>query len=199
MELQKDEKGVLILLSNKYIRAAKFGYIIVSSLLCILGAALMAEPGFSVLLLCRLSGLLLILFGAIRIVGYASKDLYRLAFQYDLALGILLIVLGGLLMLRTDKMANVMVVLLGIYILADALLKIQISIDAKAFGIPSWWLILSAAVVTGMVGFLLVMRPTESAEAVMLLLGAALLGEGVLNLITILTAVKIVRRRGPDL
>lgn len=199
MELQKDEKGVLILLSNKYIQAAKFGYIIVSSLLCILGAALMADPGFSVLLLCRLSGLLLILFGAIRIVGYASKDLYRLAFQYDLALGILLIVLGGLLMLRTDKMANVMVVLLGIYILADALLKVQISIDAKAFGIHTWWLILSAAVVTGMVGFLLVMRPTESAEAVMLLLGAALLGEGVLNLITILTAVKIVRRRGPDL
>ena len=91
MELQKDEKGVLILLSNKYIQAAKFGYIIVSSLLCILGAALMADPGFSVLLLCRLSGLLLVLFGAIRIVGYVSKDLYRLAFQYDLAFGILLI------------------------------------------------------------------------------------------------------------
>ena len=198
MELSKDKKGVLNLLSNKYIQAAKSGYIIVSVLLCVLGAALIADPAFSVLLLCRLSGLLLVLFGAIRIVGYVSKDLYRLAFQYDLAFGILLIALGALMMLRTDKMANVLFSILGIYVLADALLKVQIAIDAKAFGIDSWWLILAAAVVAGVAGFLLVLRPSESAGAVMISLGAALLAEGALNFITILAAVKIVRRRGPD-
>lgn len=198
MELSKDKKGVLNLISNKYIQAAKSGYIIVSVLLCVLGAALIADPAFSVLLLCRLSGLLLVMFGAIRIVGYVSKDLYRLAFQYDLAFGILLIALGALMMLRTDKMANVLFSILGIYVLADALLKVQIAIDAKAFGIDSWWLILAAAVVAGVAGFLLVLRPSESAGAVMISLGAALLAEGALNFITILAAVKIVRRRGPD-
>ena len=198
MELSKDKKGVLNLISNKYIQAAKSGYIIVSVLLCMLGAALIADPTFSVLLLCRLSGLLLALFGAIRIVGYVSKDLYRLAFQYDLAFGILLIALGALMMLRTDKMANVLFSILGIYVLADALLKVQIAIDAKTFGIDSWWLILAAAVVAGVAGFLLVLRPSESAGAVMISLGAALLAEGALNFITILAAVKIVRRRGPD-
>lgn len=198
MELSKDKKGVLNLISNKYIQAAKSGYIIVSVLLCMLGAALIADPTFSVLLLCRLSGPLLVLFGAIRIVGYVSKDLYRLAFQYDLAFGILLIALGALMMLRTDKMANVLFSILGIYVLADALLKVQIAIDAKAFGIDSWWLILAAAVVAGVAGFLLVLRPSESAGAVMISLGAALLAEGALNFITILEAVKIVRRRGPD-
>ena len=198
MELSKDKKGVLNLISNKYIQAAKSGYIIVSVLLCVLGAALIADPAFSVLLLCRISGLLLALFGAIRIVGYVSKDLYRLAFQYDLAFGILLIALGALMMLRTDKMANVLFSILGIYVLADALLKVQIAIDAKAFGSDSWWLILAAAVVAGVAGFLLVLRPSESAGAVMISLGAALLAEGALNFITILAAVKIVRRRGPD-
>lgn len=198
MELSKDKKGVLNLISNKYIQAAKSGYIIVSVLLCMLGAALIADPAFSVLLLCRLSGLLLVMFGAIRIVGYVSKDLYRLAFQYDLAFGILLIALGALMMLRTDKMANVLFSILGIYVLADALLKVQIAIDAKAFGIDSWWLILAAAVVAGVAGFLLILRPSESAGAVMISLGAALLAEGALNFITILAAVKIVRRRGPD-
>ena len=195
MELSKDKKGVLNLISNKYIQAAKSGYIIVSVLLCVLGAALIADPAFSVLLLCRISGLLLALFGAIRIVGYVSKDLYRLAFQYDLAFGILLIALGALMMLRTDKMANVLFSILGIYVLADALLKVQIAIDAKAFGIDSWWLILAVA---GVAGFLLVLRPSESAGAVMISLGAALLAEGALNFITILAAVKIVCRRGPD-
>ena len=183
--------------SNKRIQTAKLGYIILSILLCALGIVLIAVPDFSVLLLCRIGGLILILFGLVKIVGYCSKDLYRLAFQYDLAFGILLIALGMVLMLRSGIMVNVICILLGIYILSDALLKIQIAIDSKTFGIRQWWLILAAAVITGIIGFLLVLRPSESARVIMLLLGIALLTEGLLNLVTILTAVQIIRRQAP--
>lgn len=185
------------MISNKRIQTAKLGYIIISILLCILGIVLIAVPDFSVLLLCRIGGLILVLFGLVKIVGYCSKDLYRLAFQYDLAFGILLIALGMVLLLRSGIMVNVICILLGIYILSDALLKIQISIDSKTFGIRQWWLILSAAVITGIIGFLLILRPSESARAIMLLLGIALFTEGLLNLVTILTAVKIIRRQAP--
>lgn len=185
------------MISNKRIQTAKLGYIIISILLCILGIVLIAVPDFSVLLLCRIGGLILILFGLVKIVGYCSKDLYRLAFQYDLAFGILLIALGVVLMVRSGTMVNVICILLGIYILSDALLKIQISIDSKAFGIRQWWLILSAAVITGIIGFLLILHPSESARAIMLLLGIALFTEGLLNLVTILTAVKVIRRQAP--
>lgn len=185
------------MISNNRIRAAKLGYIIISILLCALGIALIAVPDFSALLLCRIGGLLLILFGLVKIIGYCSKDLYRLAFQYDLAFGILLIALGAILIIRSDVMMNVLCVFLGICILADALLKIQISIDSRAFGIRKWWLILAVAIITGVVGFLLVLRPSESAGIVMILLGASLLFEGVLNLITILTAVKLTRDQKP--
>lgn len=180
--------------SNKRIWAAKIGYIVISILISMLGIVLIAFPEFSVALLCRVGGVILILFGIVKIIGYCSNDLYRLAFQYDLAIGILLIALGAILILRTHIMTSVICILLGIYTLADALLKIQISIDSKAFGIRQWWLILTVAIITGVVGFLLVFRPSESALIVMILLGIALLAEGALNLITILTAVKINRR-----
>lgn len=183
--------------SNKRIQTAKVGYIIISVLLCVLGVALISVPGFSVSLLCRIGGLLLILFGLVKIIGYCSKDLYRLAFQYDLALGILMIALGIILIIRSDIMMNVICIFLGICILADALLKIQTAIDSKAFGIRRWWLILTVAIVTGIVGFLLILRPTEGAQAIMVLLGIALLAEGILNLVTILTVVKIIRRQFP--
>lgn len=183
--------------TNNRIQAAKLGYIIISILLCVLGVVLIAVPDFSASLLCWTGGLLLVLFGLIKIVGYCSKDLYRLAFQYDLAFGILLIALGVILILRTETMIHVIWALLGIFILADALLKIQIAIDSKAFGIRQWWLILSAAIITGIVGFLLILHPTESAQVVMILLGISLLFEGILNLITILTAVQIIRRQLP--
>lgn len=183
---------------NKRLRAAKCGYIILSVLICALGIALIAVPDFSVSLLCWLGGILLIAFGCVRILGYVSKDLYRLAFQFDLAFGILQIVLGILLILRTGAMIHVLCVTLGICILADSLLKIQIAIDAKAFGIRPWWLILSVAIVTGVVGVLLLFRPYESAKAIMVLMGISFLGEGILNLITVLTAVKILQKRLPD-
>lgn len=185
------------MISNKRILTAKLGYIMISVLLCVLGIALIAVPDFSVRLLCWIGGLILILFGLVKIIGYCSKDLYRLAFQYDLAFGILLIALGAILILRSNAVMNVICILLGIYILADALLKIQISIDSKAFGIRQWWLILAAAILTGLIGFLLVLRPSESVRVIMLLLGLSLFTEGILNLVTILTAVQIIRRQAP--
>ena len=185
------------MISNNCIQTAKLGYIIISAVLCVLGVVLITVPDFSALLLCRIGGLLLIIFGFVKIIGYCSKDLYRLAFQYDLAFGILLIALGATLILRTETMVNVIWVFLGISILADALLKIQIAIDSKVFGIHQWWLILAMAILTGMIGFLVILRPSESAKIIMVLLGTSLLFEGVLNMVTILTAVKIIRNQKP--
>ncbi|MGN1002456.1 MAG: DUF308 domain-containing protein [Oscillospiraceae bacterium] len=184
--------------SNKPIQAAKIGYIIISLLLCALGLVLIADPDFSLTLLCRLDGILLILFGLVKILGYCSKDLYRLAFQYDLAFGILLMALGVILLCRTNVMVSVLCVVLGVCVLADALLKIQIAIDSRSFGLRRWWLILAAALLTGTVGFLLIFRPWESAQAVMILLGVTLFTEGLLNLVTILTAVKVLRSQVPQ-
>lgn len=180
---------------NNRIRAVKLGYLIISALLCALGIVLILSPDFSASLLCRIGGSLMILFGIIKVLGYCSKDLYRLAFQYDLAFGSLLIALGAILIFRTELMMQLLWILLGICILSDALLKVQIAIDARLFGIRKWWLILAVAAATGILGFLLILRPAEGARAVMTLLGVSLLFEGLLNLVTILTAVTILRAR----
>ena len=183
---------------NNRIKAAKTGYIIISILLCVLGIVLIAVPDFSVTLLCVLGGGIMMLFGLVKIIGYCSKDLYRLAFQFDLAFSILFVVLGFILIIRTDAMVNLICIVMGICVLADALLKIQISIDSRAFGIKKWWLILAMAILTGVAGFLLIFRPLESIQTIMILFGIALITEGVLNLITILTAVKIIRHQLPE-
>lgn len=186
------------MVSNTHLKLAKYGYILLSILLCTFGIVLIAVPDFSVWLLCWIGGILLILFGCIKILGYISKDLYRLAFQFDLAFGILLIALGAILLLRADAVIHIICGLLGICILADALLKIQIAIDSKTFGIRRWWMILCAAILTGIAGFLLLLRPYESAKVVMILLGVSFIAEGILNLITVLTVVKICKRHPPD-
>ena len=179
-------------------RAAKTGYVVMSIVFCVVGVLFIALPARSAVMIGRVLGAAMAAFGAVKLVGYFSRDLYRLAFQYDLEFGILLIALGVIVLLRTNGVMDFICIAAGVSILADGLFKIQIAIDARRFGIRDWWLILLLAVVTGGVGLLLVFRPWESVQVLAVLLGAALLAEGVLNLCVALSTVKIVKNQRPD-
>lgn len=179
-------------------KIAKTGYIIMSAVFCIVGILFIARPELSVKIIGRGLGIAMILFGCIKLVGYFSRDLFRLAFQYDLEFGILLIALGVIVFIRSPNVMNFIFIALGIAILADGLFKVQIAVDSKRFGIAAWWLILLLAVLTGFVGLLLVFRPVESAHALTMLLGVSLLAEGILNLCVVVSTVKIVKHQRPD-
>ena len=64
--------------------------------------------------------------------------------------------------------------------------------DPNCTGCPS------LAIIAGVIGAVLVFRPTESARIVTMLLGMSLLAEGILNLCVALCAVKIIRHQQPD-
>lgn len=184
--------------STAPMRTAKIGYIVISVLFCILGVMLIVIPSFSAKLLGVICGILMLLFGVVKITGYFSKDLYRLAFQYDLPLGILLIVIGVLTLTRPEGLMTVLCVTMGLYILADGLFKVQIALDAKRFGIRKWWLILASAFFAGVCGILLMLRPGDGGRLLTVIFGITLLFEGVLNFSTVITAVKIIKNQIPD-
>ena len=179
-------------------KTAKIGYFVISILFCVVGIVLIAAPGTSVVWLGRLLGIGMIIFGVIKLVGYFSKDLFRLAFQYDLAFGILLLALGIVTLARPNGAMSFLCVVFGIPELADGLFKIQISLDAKRFGIEKWWLVLALAALTCVIGLLLVIRPSEAARALMVLMGISLLLDGILNMCVAWLCVKIVRNQKPD-
>jgi uncharacterized membrane protein HdeD (DUF308 family) len=184
--------------STKIIRAAKIGYIILSAIFCGLGILLMADPRMSVALIGDIVGIVLVAFGIIKLVGYFSKDLYRLAFQFDLAFGILLIAMGLVLLIKPESAMNILCIILGIEIIADGLFKVQTSLDARRFGLNTWWLILSLAIIAGAIGAVLIFYPSESVRALTWVLGLSLLVEGVLNLCVALCAIKIIEHQRPD-
>lgn len=117
-------EGGAFMRSVKFMRAAKTSYIVLSALYCVFGVLLIAVPDFSMKLLGILVGCMMIGFGAVKLMGYFSRDLYRLAFQFDLAYGILLIVLGLIVLVRPVQLVSFFCLVLGICILADGLFKI---------------------------------------------------------------------------
>ena len=179
-------------------QTAKAGYIVLSAVLFLLGLFLLIFPRTVGNVFADVLGIAMILFGIIKIIGYFSKDLFRLAFQYDLAFGTLIALLGVAVMIRPDGLLEFLCMVIGILILSDGLFKIQMAMDARQFGINKWWLILSFAVIAGIFGALLVFNPTEGSLVIMRLVGVALMAEGIMNLVTVLTAVKIIRHQKKD-
>lgn len=184
--------------SEKMIKTAKIGCILVSCALCLLGIAMIAFPDFSASALSIVCGVLMLLFGAARLIGYFSRDLYRLAFQFDLTSGVLAIVLGIELLARPGSLMTFLCVAIGFFILTDGLFKVQIALQSKQFGISTWWLTMIFAVLSTICGFLLMLHPGEGSMVLTILIGVTLLSEGILSLCTMLTAVKIIKNQQPD-
>ena len=179
-------------------RIAKIGYIVMSVLFCAAGILFIAAPELSVSIIGVCIGVAMILFGIVKLIGYFSKDLFRLAFQFDLEFGILMMILGVIVLFNPKNLMAFICVALGISILLDGLFKIRIAMDSKQFGIKSWWLILALAIITGVFGVFLIFDSVIGARTLSVLLGLTLLSEGVLNLYTVISTVLIVKNQMPD-
>lgn len=180
-------------------QTAKAGYIVISLLLGLLGVFLFCQPDVSTAAVGDLAGILLVIFGIFKLIGYFSKDLYRLAFQFDLAFGCLLVILGIVILTKPQNLLHFLCVVTGLYVTADGLMKLQTAYDARRFGIGSWWVILAAALLTAVLGILLLVRPAQSVRLLTQIFGIVLAAEGLLNLLTVLMTVKIVRHQKPDI
>ena len=179
-------------------RVAKLGYIILSVGFCVLGIALISMPDLSTAMLTRVCCAAFLLFGCVKLLGYYSKDLFRLAFQFDFEFGVLMLILGLLLLLHPGTLPYLLPIAFGVALIGEGLFKIRISIDAKRFGIRSWWFCSLLAVITALCGAGLVLDSGRPWVQLMRLLGLSFCCEGLLSLVTVLTMVKIVYHQRPD-
>ena len=120
--------------NDNLVKLAKITNTAASFLIFLAGLMLIFLPSTEVTSLQRtVLAVLFLLTGAAKMIGYYSNDLYRLAFQFDFAIGILC-------------------ALLSVYVILDALLKLQIAMDARRFGMQSWIAILCSSLLLGLGG-----------------------------------------------
>lgn len=163
------------MITLKQIKFARTGYILISILFYLSGILCLALPDISGKAAAIAGGIILIVYGIIKIIGYFSKDLYCLAFQYDFACGTLLLILGIVILAANQKFKGYLLSALGVLILLDSLLCIQTSMDAKRFGLSSWPVILAFSILSGALGAILILTNTQT------IAGCSLLAEGLMR------------------
>ena len=183
---------------NKYVMTAKIGYIAVSALMIVIGVIFIVLPETSLAAICRILGIMALICGIIKLAGYFSHDLYRLAFQHDLAFGILLCTIGIIAIAKPAKVISAAHLAAGIVIITDGLFKIQTAIDSKRFGLSKWWIIALFAVLSFAAGILLVVSPLKAAAAMTVVLGISLLVDGLMNSCVALFALNSASDRYPN-
>lgn len=179
-------------------KVAKYGYILISAVFCAAGMGILLHPTLPAAIIGRFFGVGMLAFGCVKLIGYFSKDLYRLAFEYDLQFGILLIALGAVVLLRYESAMRFLCAFFGVSMIADGLFKVRTALEARRFGLRAWWLTMALAILSAAVGLLLTFCPADTLRAIAALLGAALVSEGILNLSIAISMVKIIRHQRPD-
>ena len=179
------------------LKIAKTGYLLLSALLILAGVGLAFFSDTFYPILAVLLGILFLVFGAVKLAGFFSKDPYQLVFESDLVFGILYLALGLLLLLRPAHTMAFLGIVFGLMLLADGLTRVRIALDARPFGIRAWWLILVSAIATAILGVVLLFHPSEGTQVLTQLLGISLMVDGVMNISAILAAVRVIRAARP--
>lgn len=180
-------------------KVAKFGYITISIAFCLMGIWILWIPEPPVASVGFFLGIVMIVFGIIKLVGYFSRDLFRLAFQNDLQFGLLLIILGFITLAKREDVVSFLCIAYGISMVTDGLFRGKTALEAKRFGIRSWWITMILSGLTGLIGIAVIAWPPTAITMAKTLLGLSLILEGGLSLSVSISMVKIIKHQRPDI
>ena len=169
------KKKIGIVPQTKYINVGVAGVVFLTGLyLLIFPDQMSATARYVVAGMCALVG-------AAKMLGYFSNDMYRLAFQFDFAMGLFMFVIGVLMVIFPSASDNLLPLFIGLYTMIDGMQKAQIAIDAKKFGISMWPLILATAIVLTAVGITTAVNILKEFAPAHIMLGVALVADGCEN------------------
>ena len=164
------------------VKQAKISNLIIYSFMVAVGLVMLIFREIPTNVETIILSVLCILVGGAKILGYFSNDLYRLAFQFDLAIGLFLAIIGVLTLIVGSKDPLGTVRLFGIYIFIDGLLKLQTAIDAKKFGIARWLVILLTAILMVRVGIVGLLASYLEQISQLIVLDVSLMLDGLVNI-----------------
>lgn len=176
------------------LRQQRRSSMIAAAVTILLGVLLIFVPDRSARFLCALLGSALVLTGVIYIFGWLAKRRETGFPVWFLLPGVILTALG--LWLFTNP-ASVIVLIQFIFaavLIFHGVIDLQGAVSLMRRGWERWWLDLLLAVLTLVLGVLILLNPFGATEVLMMTLGFALVFDGVSDLVLIHRLTKAFRQ-----
>ncbi|MGN0595882.1 MAG: DUF308 domain-containing protein [Ruminiclostridium sp.] len=167
----------------------------------ILGLLMVIYPAKASEFICWALGIILCIWGIIRIIHYFASPVHEIFGSFALVQGAAFIGFGVYFLANPVLIASLISVCLGIILIISGILKVQYTFDFMRLKTKFWLVELISSLLVLVLGVLTLVNPFGAAEALMLFIGIAFLVNGVWDLFSIIylsVVVKKVMNRAKD-
>lgn len=164
------------------LKKALKNYWVLSAFCVVMGGALIYDPNFFTKLVGMIVGGLIALYGVISLVRYFIKAKEDPTNAFGLVTGVISCAAGVFIMVRPDFIPKVIAVLFGCYMLISGIINVQEALYIKGRGDSNWLRGFLPALLTALVGILLLINPLVLANTTLRVLGVCLLISGIMNI-----------------
>ena len=164
------------------LKQLKWNLILLAVIFIALGIVLILWPGATMKTICYLLAAMLLAIGVVSLINYLRKDISGIIYRYDLVVGLCAILGGILVIVKVDKLTDLIPAVLGFLVTMSGIMKMQNSVDMLRLGHGTWHVAFAMAIVNIGAGIVLLMNPFEAAQILSMCLGIALVYSGITDL-----------------
>ena len=172
----------------------KWNLVLMSILYLGLGIFLLLVPSTAMNIVCYALGGVVLACAAVQLVRYFAVERGVFQSQLTLVSGIVCLALGAFLIIRSDIVVSILPIVFGLFVIFDAIGRVQNALDLRRCGYDSWKGFLFLPVLSVVLGVVLVANPFGAMETLVMAIGIILIVEGAINLLSALYTVLAVRR-----
>ncbi len=163
--------------------------IIESIVFAILGLILVYKPEGTLKIIACILGTIFILFGVFKIINYFyTKGKYDF-YNYDLVFGVLALIIGIVTMIYSSTIGTIFRIIIGIWIIYSALIRISLSVKLKTQNLNIWLSSLVLACIMLICGLYI----TLNSGAIIITIGIMMIVSSVIDIIEDIMFMKSVK------
>ena len=159
------------------LREFRWSFVVTALAFAALGLVLMLWPDASMHVLCYLVGGALTLYGGFNVLNFVFSR--ERAFTFELVVGVLTAAIGIFSLISPDSIRDILSIVLG-------LVGIKRAFTLRDLELSSWWVRLLLSVAAAILGALFMVQKELFGRALLIVIGAVLLYQGLSDLISVI-------------
>jgi len=168
--------------------------ILVSVALIVIGVYLIIEPVGAQIVICRIIGALLLIWGILRLYSYFKADKTEVFASFGLVQGLTLAFFGLFFIINPIEISGFFAIIMSIIVLINGILMLQYAIELKRLNSSAWWIEILSGLLMTIMGIIALVNPFATASTLMIFLGVVIIYGGIVNLVSVLRITAIAKQ-----
>ncbi len=152
---------------------------VASILTAIVGLVLLIMPTLTDKIIVNGIGLVLLVYGAFRIIRYMRSEATEAMIEHDLSIGLICAVSGLFMLVYSEVVISILPFLYGLFLIYGGARCIQTAFDVRRFHGSNWTMHLIIGIVFGIVGIIVIRNPFSTAVLLTRFIGLSLVVQGI--------------------